>query len=420
MEAATSVIKEFSEIENIKSVKDDLASDVNYLYAFGCPVIDIPFGGGIPSGKILEEYGWESAGKSTLALEIAKAFELFWRANGERLKKKHVIVWIEAEGALDKVRAKYMGCNAEDWMIYESRDMQDDRDFIMSILQKCQEKNIVALIVWDTIAATPTKEEKEEDGGRMANKASLCRSMLRKFMPMLGQTDSTLILVNQLSQNFVQNAPDETPMPAIKFYASIRCRVSLREKTPYISPSGDEIIKSIVSELKFDKNKLIQRGQKAMVVIDNEKGIDFLETSMRYLKKAKLANVKGAGWTELNLPERLHNKTNKDPIQMVTVKWQTAEKFRELCEVQYPHLKDWVDYLIYLNYTTVSPLVKVKIIPRVWEYEMKFFGEKRCQLTEEERRCADMLQAEDSKEEAKMGDHDEVPEGKVQRKGKKS
>src|SRR5579863_8445625 len=107
------ISKEFNGIEGIKSISDDLGSDVNYMYEFGCPVIDIPFGGGIAPGKVYELYGWQSAGKSTLSLEICKAFENYWiqyNAMHKKKPKKFVVLWMEAESALDKVRCEFMGC----------------------------------------------------------------------------------------------------------------------------------------------------------------------------------------------------------------------------------------------------------------------------------------------------------------------
>lgn len=401
-------IKEFiSCSDQLKSVSDDLASDVKYLYSFDCPVIDVPFGGGIASGKVYEFYGWESAGKSTLSLECAKAFENYWKNAGKKDKRKHVILWIEAESALDKVRAKFMGCNPDEWMILEADTIESTEKVICDILRKCIENNTVLFVVWDTIAATPMNAEKIGESARMANRASTVRSMFRKMVPLLGQTDSTLILVNQLNQNFEQNKADETPIPAIKFYASVRTRVTKREEDRNVTATGDEITTGIVSELKFDKNKLIQRGQKCLVVIDNERGFNLLETSMRYLKKAKLANIKGAGWTEMMLPERPFNKENKDPIPMVPVKFQGIDKLKEIIETKYPHLKQWIDYLIFLNYTTVSALVKVKIINKVWDYELMFFGEKKTLLTDEEKTVAAMLYKEMESEEKKMKEVEE-------------
>lgn len=398
-------IKEITALsKNIRTVRDDLASDVKYLYDFDCGVIDVPYGGGVPSGKILEYYGWESAGKSTFCLESVKNFESYWKTNGVRLKRKHLVLWIEAESALDKARAKWMGCDVDSWMIMEADTVETADQDIFKILSKAKENNIVVFIVWDTIAATTMLAEQANEGERMANKAAYVRKMLRKMHPLLGQTDSTIILVNQLTQSFKQNVKDETSIPGIRFYASIRMRVRKAQEDRIVTPSGDEITVGIFSQIEFDKNKLIQRGQKAMVYINNEKGIDKLMTSMEYLKKAKLANIKGAGWIELNVPERPFNKDNKDKIGMAQIKFQTMEKLQELIQFKYPHAKDWIEYLIYLNYTTVSPLVKVKIINKVWKYEEYFFGERKTTITDEEKVIADMLSQAEADEEEKMKD----------------
>jgi len=404
MEKNSVFIKEFTALsDSIKSVDDALTSDVRFAYELGSPVIDIPMGApGLASGKVYEHYGWESAGKSTYTMECAKAFERFWKVNSVKQKRNYVVLWIEAESALDKVRAKWMGCDVDSWMIMEADSIEKTEETLLAILRKCVENKTVCFIAWDTIAATPMAAEKIGESARMANRASTVRSMFRKVVPLLGATDSTLILVNQLNQNFEQNKADETPIPAIKFYASVRARVTKRGEDRTITGTGDEITRGIISEIKFDKNKLIQRGQKALVVIDNEKGFQYLETSMNYLKKAKLANIKGAGWTELNVPVKPFSKDNKDPSAMDTIKFQGIDKLQEIIDVKYPHVKDWIDYLIYLNYSTVSPLIKVKIITKIWDYEKYFFGVKKTTLTQQEKEVASMLDEEEKKEDKKL------------------
>ncbi|GAF69471.1 unnamed protein product, partial [marine sediment metagenome] len=88
-------IKELKkEFPSLKTVVDELGSDVKHVYPFGCPAIDIPYGGGIYSGKVYQNAGWESVGKSTLGLEMARAFCNYWKA---RKENNYVVVWMEAE-----------------------------------------------------------------------------------------------------------------------------------------------------------------------------------------------------------------------------------------------------------------------------------------------------------------------------------
>jgi RecA/RadA recombinase len=163
-----SELKEYSDgTDKIKLFTDNLASDANFIYSFDCVPMDILFGGGIYSGKIYEFYGENSHGKSTLALEVTKAFAAYWK---EKAVDKYGVLWEEAESALDKTRALYMGCPVDKFLICEADTLESFKANVEATLDKSIKNKMPLIIVCDTIAALQTENEahpKPKKGGEV-------------------------------------------------------------------------------------------------------------------------------------------------------------------------------------------------------------------------------------------------------------
>lgn len=389
-------IKEFTSDTRIKSVTEVLGSDAAHVYPFNCPPIDIPFGGGIYSGKIYEVWGWESQGKSTLALEMTKAFANYWES---RNIKKYAVLWLETESAFDKVRAKYMGVPVDNFLNAEVETLEDGESIIMATLDKAIKTGTKFLIVWDTIAAAPTKNElaaatnpKMQWAGGMMEKPKVVRKILRNITTLLGKTDATLILVNQaIGGGDDASGIPSSPSPAIKFHASVRTYVHARSQIKEMQKDGTEKTMGILSDLLHYKNKLILPKQRSLVSLMGETGYDKLDTTLRYLSANKLIGLAGS-WKTIDYPAS-YFKDGK-MAEMTSVKFQNNKKVQETIDTLHPHLKEWIDYLAYKNFTEFSPLVKVKIIMKVWGYEMKFYGERVTKLTDQEVGLAELLHKE--------------------------
>ena len=394
-----SILDIAKEDDRLTTAVDVIGSDSADTYLFECPPIDISFGGGIKSGKIYEFMGWESQGKSTLALETSKTFGNYWSAKGE---KNWAVLWIETESALDKPRAYWMGVPIDKFLISECETVEEGFELMLATLEKAEAKGMKLFIVWDTIAAAPTKAELEggQYSGGMADKPKMIRYFLRKVTNKLGKTDSTLIFVNQLSAK-INSMPgakkDDSPGGGgIKYHASVRTRLTQMGKIMETNKqTGNENQVGIVTQIQHVKNKLTLPNMAVKLSIRGETGIDFLDTSLRYLKENKLCKTAGAGWVTINVPEETQGppKKGEQPkkVNYIEAKFQTTKKLEELIEMKYPHLKQWIDYLIYESFTRHSPLVKAKIIQKVWWYEMLFFGEHRTELTEKEKHVAQMM-----------------------------
>jgi len=346
------------------------------------------------SGKIYEVMGWESTGKSTFGLESAKAFSNYWKKKGD---DNYVVLWVETESALDKLRAAWMGCDLSRFLISEAETVEEGFNIIESTLKKCVDKNMHLLAVWDTIAAAPTISEKKdsEEGsqwsGGLGEKARMIRYYLRRLVTPLGHSKSTAIFINQLYK-IIKATPygpteDSPGGGGLKFHSSARIQVNKREDLTKIMPSGETVTEGIVSELYTVKNKLTLPKQKCSMVLYGERGFDKLETIVRYLKKNKLITQSGS-WMVMNFNEK-------------DLKFQNTNKLKEIL-VDEPTLENYLDFMVYQNFSIISPLIKIKIIKQLWEYEIQFLGEKKTILTDKELEIANLmyqsLNEEDEKE----------------------
>lgn len=384
--------------DDLKLVTDELGSDASFIYSFDCPPIDIPLGGGLHSGKVYEFFGEESHGKSTFALMCLEPFIKYWKDRGE---DKIAVLWIESESALDKIRAKFMGVPIEYIITKETDIFEEAAEKIKAMLERCVQKKMKLLIVWDTLAATATRSEKEKgmNAGGLMEKPRLIKQMFRDITGDLGKTDSTLIILNQVyTKMTMYGDPFDSPGgKGLKHHASVRSRVKrvLPEITETL-PNGEQRIRGIKIELTHIKNKLTVPKQTSFAVVDLLNGLDPIETCVQFLKAKKIIHTKSGGYATMEAPVSYAEKPKKkgDPVkppEMVEVSFQNTKRFRELMDTKYPHLLEWTHYLIYNYFASNDIAVKTKNIKKLWEYEEKFFGEKRTVLTDREMEVAQII-----------------------------
>ena len=209
----------------------------------GCLSLDIALGiGGIPRGRIVEIYGPESSGKTTVALHaIAQA----QRAGG-------IAAFVDAEHALDPVYAKKLGVNLED--LYVSQP--DTGEQALDIVDALVRSGAVDLIVVDSVAALTPKAEIEGDMGdsHVGLQARLMSQALRKLTGFINKSKTCVIFINQLREKVgvMFGNPETTPGgKALKFYASIRIDVRKGEAL-----KDSEGIMGNKTKAKIVKNKL--------------------------------------------------------------------------------------------------------------------------------------------------------------------
>ena len=210
----------------------------------GCLGLDIALGiGGLPSGRIIEVYGPESSGKTTITLH----------AIAEVQKRGGVAAFIDAEHALDPVYAGKLGVNIDELYISQP----DDGEQALEITESMVRSGAIDLVIVDSVAALVPRAEIEGEMGdsHMGLQARLMSQALRKLAGIVNKTSCTVIFINQLREKIGGGGygPSETTTGgrALKFYASIRIDIRRIETLK----GSDEMIGNR-TRAKIAKNKM--------------------------------------------------------------------------------------------------------------------------------------------------------------------
>ena len=180
----------------------------------GCLSLDMALGvGGVPKGRVVEIFGPEASGKTTLALHIV----------AECQKNGGQAAFIDAENALDPEYAKNLGCNADDLLVSQP----DSAEQALDILQKLLETAALDVIVIDSVAAlVPMKELEGQIGDiTVGLQARLMSQALRKLSGPINKSRTCVVFINQIREKIgvMFGSPETTPGGrALKFYASVR------------------------------------------------------------------------------------------------------------------------------------------------------------------------------------------------------
>lgn len=208
----------------------------------GVPSIDIAIGGGFPRGRIVEIYGNESSGKTTLANHIIAQVQ---KAGG-------TAAFVDAEHALDPDYAKRLGVKINDLLISQP----DSGEQALDIVETLVRSNAVDVIVVDSVAALTPRAELEGEMGdsHMALQARLMSQALRKLTAIVSKSKAIVIFINQTRMKigvFFGNPETTTGGNALKFYSSVR--VELRRAAQI--KKGEVVVGNRV-KMKIVKNKI--------------------------------------------------------------------------------------------------------------------------------------------------------------------
>src|SRR3989339_1561014 len=209
----------------------------------GCLSLDIALGvGGVPRGRIIEIYGPESSGKTTLAQHIAS----------ETQKRGGIAAFVDAEHALDPEYAQKIGININELLISQP----DTGEQALEIVETLVRSNAVDTIIIDSVAALVPRAEIEGEMGdqHMGLQARLMSQALRKLTGITAKTNTVVIFINQIRHKIgiVFGNPETTSGGnALKFYCSVRVEV---RRSAQIK-QGDKIIGNQV-KVKIVKNKV--------------------------------------------------------------------------------------------------------------------------------------------------------------------
>ena len=245
MQAAQSAIEQIKEKYGegaIMRFGDAKKSDVDAVPT-GCLSLDIALGiNGVPRGRIIEIFGPEASGKTTLAQHII----------AEVQKMGGIAAFIDAEHALDPEYAEKIGINVKEMLISQP----DTGEQALEILETLVRSNAVDVVVVDSVAALVPQKEIEGDMGdsHMGLQARLMSQALRKLTGTISKTKTVVIFINQIRMKigvFFGNPETTTGGTALKFYASVRIEVRRAAQIK----QGDKIIGNRV-KAKVVKNKV--------------------------------------------------------------------------------------------------------------------------------------------------------------------
>ncbi len=240
--ALAQIERQFGKGSIMKLGKDNPVAEIEST-STGSLGLDIALGiGGLPKGRIIEIFGPESSGKTTLTLHVV----------AEEQKKGGVCAFVDAEHALDPLYARKLGVNLDELLISQP----DTGEQALEIVDTLVRSGAVSLVVVDSVAALTPKSEIEGDMGdmQMGSQARLMSQAMRKLTASIGRSNCMVIFINQIRMKIgvmFGNPETTTGGNALKFYASVRLDI---RRTGAVK-DRDEVIGN-ATRVKVVKNKV--------------------------------------------------------------------------------------------------------------------------------------------------------------------
>lgn len=252
----------------------------------GSLIIDAALGGGMPKGRIIEIYGPESSGKTTLALSVI--------ANAQKTGGQ--AAFIDAEHALDPEYAKKLGVDTENLLLSQP----DNGEQALEIVETLVRSGAIDVIVIDSVAALTPKAEIEGEMGEshMGLQARLMSQALRKLTSAVSKTKTTVIFLNQIRMKIgvmFGNPETTTGGNALKFYASVRIEIRRGNKIEGTAKDEDKEVLGNEIKIKVVKNKVFPPFKTATAILmynsGFSRGFDLLAAGSKYEIITKSGNT---------------------------------------------------------------------------------------------------------------------------------
>ena len=248
------------------------------------PQLNYIMGGGYPIGRIIQLYGPESSGKSTLTTYIASEIQ--------KQPTKNIVVYMDFERSFEESHALEIGLDTSPEKFIFLRPENGEEGF--TVLEELVKSNQVGLVIVDSDATVPTRNQIADDYGKagFGPQSKLFADALRKFNPILEKYETSMIWISQERDNIgVMYGPDTKPTggSAIKFYASQRYRVT---RIDYIKEAGE--IVGIFMKVRNIKNKAGIPFREAEMKLYYKGGFDTESEYLDYIVKFEFVKQKGA------------------------------------------------------------------------------------------------------------------------------
>ena len=318
-DALKAIKKQFGEESIMRMWDNSNAGNVNTTHS-GSYLMDLILGGGYPEGRIIEIYGPESSGKTTLTLfALAEVQRQWW-----------LCAFIDAEHAFDMHYARSLGVNTDD-LLFAQPDFGEQG---LQIAEELAKTGAVKLIVVDSVAALTPKAEIDGDmwASHMWLQARMMSQWLRKIAGHMSKSGTTVIFINQLRSKIgvIYGNPETTTWwAALKFYASQRIDVRKWEK---IEDNKEQI--GYMAKVKVVKNKIFPPFKSCEVAIIFwkwvDKSMDILDTSVLLWLIPKAGAFYTLGKDKFQWREKAAAALQANPTIMKWLESQISDRIRDV------------------------------------------------------------------------------------------